>query len=318
MRFRPLAALSVAAASVLLLAGCSGSPEPDASASATPGAAVDLCDAKLDSGAASDAVEAEGPVGELPTVSFSAPLEIDEMQSTVLVEGEGDPVAEGDLVNVAFVGLDAETATELGSVGFGEGEVLPQQIGAEIGLGQFLGCAPVGTRVAVTLPGDEATGTGAQVYVLDLLDVVPSAAWGEEQEPAAGLPTVDLDDDGAPTVTIPEGDAPAEYQLSVLKQGDGATVTEGDAVMVQYQGVSWNTGEVFDQSWGRAPATFQTTQVVPGFADALVGQQVGSQVIAVLPPAVAYGEGEINDNDLVGQTLVFVVDILGTQQVPTQ
>ncbi len=316
MRFRPLTALSVAAVSALLLAGCSGSPEPEGTA--TPGASSDLCDAKLDSGAASDAVEAEGAFGELPTVSFSAPLEIDEMQSTVVVEGDGDPVSEGDLVNVAFVGLDAETATELGSIGFGEGEVLPQQIGAEIGLGQFLGCAPVGTRVAVTLPADQATGTGAQVYVLDLLEVVPTAAWGEEQEPAEGLPAVELDDDGAPTVTIPEGDAPAEYQLSVLKEGDGATVAAGDNVMVQYQGVSWDSGEVFDQSWGRAPATFSTSQVVQGFGDALVGQKVGSQVIAVLPPALAYGEAGASDHELAGQTLVFVVDILGTQHAVTQ
>ena len=47
-----------------------------------------------------------------------------------------------------------------------------------------------------------------------------------------------------------------------------------------------------------------------GFTDAVVGETVGSQVIAVLPPSVAYGEGEINDADLTGQTLVFVIDIL--------
>jgi peptidylprolyl isomerase len=315
VRFRPLAALSVAAVSVALLAGCSSSPEPTDTASPDSSA---LCDAKLPSGAASDAVEAEGEVGEVPTVSFSAPLEIEDIQSTVLVEGDGEQVSDGDLVNVAFVGLDAETATELGSVGYTESEVLPQQISAQSSIGAFLGCATVGTRVAVTLPADESTGSGAQVYVLDLLDIVPTAAWGEEQEPVEGMPTVELAEDGAPTVTLPEGDAPTEYQLAVLKQGDGTTIAEGDAVLVQYQGVSWNTGEVFDQSWGSAPATFTTTQVVPGFADALVGQQVGSQVIAVLPPAVAYGEGEINDDDLVGQTLVFVVDILGAQHVPTE
>ncbi|MCR2813459.1 FKBP-type peptidyl-prolyl cis-trans isomerase [Microbacterium sp. zg.Y1090] len=315
MRFRPLAALSVAAVSALLLAGCAGSPDTTGTPSSEDSA---LCDAKLDSGAASDAVKAEGAVGELPEVTFSTPLEIDEMQSTLLVEGDGEAVSEGDLVNVAFVGLDAADATELGSVGYTEGEVLPQTIGAETGIGQFLGCAPVGSRVAVALPADDTTGTSAQVYVLDLIDIVPAAAWGEEQEPAEGLPTVELDEDGAPTVTLPEGDAPTEYELAVLKEGDGPTVAEGDAVMVQYQGVSWDTGEVFDQSWGQAPATFSTSQVVQGFADALVGQKVGSQVIAVLPPAVAYGEGEINDENLVGQTLVFVVDILGTQHVPTQ
>ncbi|MCR2816030.1 FKBP-type peptidyl-prolyl cis-trans isomerase [Microbacterium jiangjiandongii] len=316
MRFRPLAALSVAAVSVVLLAGCTGSADPAETETEAADSSA-LCDAQLDAGAASDAVKAEGPVGEPPTVSFSAPLEIKEMETSVLVEGDGDRVSEGDYVNVAFVGLDAETATEMGAIGYVEGEMPVQQIGAQTGIGQFLGCATVGTRVAVALPADDASGTAAQVYVMDLLEIVPSAAWGEEQEPVEGMPTVELDESGAPTVTLPEGDAPTEYQLAVLKEGDGDTVAEGDNVEVQYQGVSWDTGEVFDQSWGRGPTAFPTTAVVKGFGDALVGQKVGSQVIAVLPPAVAYGEGEINEQDLVGQTLVFVIDILDIKPAAT-
>ena len=50
--------------------------------------------------------------------------------------------------------------------------------------------------------------------------------------------------------------------------------------------------------------------VVPGFAEALEGQTVGSQVLVVIPPELAYGEegaGSIPAN----ATLVFVIDILG-------
>ena len=53
MRFRPLASLSVAAAAVLLIAGCSASA-PDSEQSAS--AAGDLCGAAAASGAASDSV----------------------------------------------------------------------------------------------------------------------------------------------------------------------------------------------------------------------------------------------------------------------
>jgi hypothetical protein len=314
VRLRPAAALSIAAVTALLLTGCTGAEEPKASPSETGN--TDLCAAQLEPGKASDAIEAEGEFGSQPTVSFSAPLEFKEPQSTVLIEGEGDPVAAGDLVSFAFVGLDAESGETVGALGYQPGETLPQQISPDSGLGQFLGCAPLGTRVAVALPATEQST--AQVLVLDLLDVVPTAAWGEEQAPVEGMPTVKLAEDGAPTVTLPEGDAPTEFQLAVLKKGDGETVAAGDGVMVQYQGVSWNTGEVFDQSWGASVATFSTDGVVQGFRDALVGQTVGSQVIAVLPPAVAYGEGEINDQDLKGQTLVFVVDILGAQHAPAQ
>ncbi|MEO6309178.1 MAG: FKBP-type peptidyl-prolyl cis-trans isomerase, partial [Leifsonia sp.] len=46
---------------------------------------------------------------------------------------------------------------------------------------------------------------------------------------------------------------------------------------------------------------------------ALVGQAVGSQVIAVIPPADGYGEAGVPNAGIGGtDTLVFVVDILGT------
>lgn len=38
----------------------------------------------------------------------------------------------------------------------------------------------------------------------------------------------------------------------------------------------------------------------------------------MIPPKDGYGEGEINDKDLKGDTLVFVVDILGAQKTPAQ
>jgi FKBP-type peptidyl-prolyl cis-trans isomerase len=128
------------------------------------------------------------------------------------------------------------------------------------------------------------------------------------------MPTVKLDKDGSPTVTLPKGDIPTDYSKATLKKGDGPVVAAGDSVLVQYHGVSWNTGKVFDESWGKQPFPFTVgSGVVQGFSDAVVGETVGSQVIAVLPPSAGYGEGEINDADLKGQTLVFVVDILAAQ-----
>jgi FKBP-type peptidyl-prolyl cis-trans isomerase len=87
-------------------------------------------------------------------------------------------------------------------------------------------------------------------------------------------------------------------------------------VLVQYTGVRWSNGETFDSTWdkGGVPTSFSTTGVVTGFQKALEGQTVGSQVLVVMPPAEGYGEGEINSTDLKGETLVFVVDILGAQQ----
>jgi hypothetical protein len=308
VRVRPLVALSAAAVSLLALAGCSASAGDDATP--TPTAAADLCDVVVDPGAASDAIEVSGEVGQAPTVSFAAPLEITDLESTVVSEGTGDAIAAGDLISYAVSAYDVSTGQPVDAAGYEPGQILPQQIVAESVLGQVLGCAPVGTRVAATFPASESSA--AAVYVIDLLGITPNAAWGEEQAPVAGLPTVELDADGAPTITIPDADAPTEVQLETLKKGDGETVAAGDQVLVQYTGVKWSDGSVFDSSWENgAPVSFATDQVVDGFRQALEGQTVGSQVVVVVPPAFGYGAAE--GNELQNETLVFVVDILATQ-----
>jgi peptidylprolyl isomerase len=103
----------------------------------------------------------------------------------------------------------------------------------------------------------------------------------------------------------------------VLKKGSGPKVKEGEPVTVHYTGVLWDTKKVFDSSWkSGAPATFPISGVVPGFGKAMVGQTVGSQVIAVIPPADGYGpDGNQQDPNTPDQisgtdTMVFVIDIL--------
>jgi FKBP-type peptidyl-prolyl cis-trans isomerase len=316
VRIRPIAVLSAAALSAVLLAGCSSAGTPDSSPSATT-PVVDLCSAAAPSGDASDAVTVDGAFGEESTATFTFPLEIPELQTTVITEGSGDPVEAGQLVTYALTAFSADTGEKLGSLGYGDNPVLPAQISPDNPIGQVLGCATPGTRVVATFPPSDPNA--GEVYIFDLIDVVPDAAWGEPQEPVDGMPAVTLADDGTPTIEIPEGDAPADLQLETLKKGDGATVEAGDTVLVQYTGVKWSDGTVFDSSWEKGtPASFQTTGVVDGFRQALEGQAVGSQVVVVIPPALGYGEAGSSDNELAGETLVFVVDILGVQHAATQ
>ena len=102
--------------------------------------------------------------------------------------------------------------------------------------------------------------------------------------------------------------------LKVLRPGTGDVVKAGDTVTLDYQGTSWDTGKIFDQSYGKQPASFATDQVVEGFGAALVGQKVGTRLVVTIPPKYAYGEkGSSNDSSgLAGQTLVFVIDIQKT------
>lgn len=309
MRTRPIAVLSALALSGLLLAGCTGDAEPDASP--TDGAdGTDICAQAAPSGDASDSVEVGGEPGESATATFDTPIEVTEAERTVAVEGDGAQLEEGDLVEYALTVFDATSGELLDSVGYGDGAILPVTLAAQTGPDQFFGCATVGSRIVMALP---ASGNNtAAVYVLDVLGTTPDAAWGEEQDAPEGFPAVELADNGAPTITIPDADAPTDVEIAVLKEGDGRVVGEGDGVLVQYTGVKWSDGTVFDSSWDRgAPATFSTTGVVAGFQQALEGQTVGSQVLVVIPPEFGYGAQD--GHELQNETLVFVVDILASQ-----
>jgi len=312
VRLRPIAAVSTVAVSMLLLAGCATATEPDAEE--TPTTAVDLCSAIAEPGDASDAVSVEGEPGTPATASFEAPLEFTEPQVSIIAEGEGDPIEAGDFVSFAFTVFDATSGEELATVGYEDGEVLPAQVSADSGLGQMVGCAAPGQRVVAAIPATDSYGP--EVYVLDVLGTIDMTATGEAQDVPEGMPEVSIAEDGTPSVTVGETATPAETEVAPLKKGDGVTVGEGDLVLIQYHGVRLSDGEVFDSTWASgAPISYQTTGFVEGFQKALVGQTVGSQVLTVIPPAEGYGEGEINEEDLKGETLVFVIDILGAQHV---
>lgn len=118
-----------------------------------------------------------------------------------------------------------------------------------------------------------------------------------------------------PTLTFPDAGAPADLEVVVLEQGDGATVQAGDDLEAHYLGQTWG-GHVFDNSYDRGSSIsfpIGVGAVIGGWDDGLVGKQVGSRVLLSIPPHLGYGErgqpaAGIKGND----TLVFVVDIVGT------
>ncbi|WP_438253640.1 FKBP-type peptidyl-prolyl cis-trans isomerase [Microbacterium sp. A82] len=311
MRNRSLIAVSTTIAATLLLAGCAGTEGATGQDKDSETTATDLCSATVESGAASDDVTVEGDFGTASEAKFELGQKVEEAQRTVLSDGDGAKISEGDYVSYALSAFDGDSGDRIGDAGYTDGELLPAALTADAPLGQLIGCASAGSRLSIVFPTTEEAA--AQYYILDVLDVVPTAAWGEEQEPTEGLPAVTLDEDGVPSVEIPEGEAPTELQIAVLKEGDGAAVTAGDTSLLQYHGVSWNTAETFDSSWENgAPIQIQGNTYVEGFVEALEGQKVGSQVLVVIPPALAYGEEGETEHELAGQTLVFVIDILAT------
>jgi FKBP-type peptidyl-prolyl cis-trans isomerase len=189
----------------------------------------------------------------------------------------------------------------------------------------------VGSRVLAVLPPSEAFGSAGNsqegvgpddslVFVIDMDSAFATASVPGTQTSTGGgaLPTVTppaADSTSGPTITIPADATPPDtLQTKTLIKGSGPVVKSGDDIAIQYTGVSWQTGEVFNSSWASGtPFTLVTGagQVIKGLDDGLIGQTVGSRVLLVVPPADGYGSAGspaagIDGND----TLVFVVDIL--------
>jgi peptidylprolyl isomerase len=316
---------SVAVIAALSLSACSsGEPKPAETTAAAAGD-IDVC--ATDAGAASKAVTVSADLATEPTVTFDKGITAKTTQRSVVVKGDGAELEAGGTATVSYAAYNGTTGEKIEAVGY-DGATVPTFTASATalmsGLAKTIGCVTEGSRVVSVVPPTDAFGTAGNtdlgigaddnlVFVVDVKSVLPTKAWGADQPATEGLPTVKLAKDGKPTVTLPKGDLPTQFQLGVLKKGDGAVVAEGASVTVQYQGTSWDTGEIFDQSWGRGASTFSLSGVVPGFSKAIAGQTVGSQVVAVLPPADAYGEkGDSNTSELAGQTLVFVIDILAT------
>jgi peptidylprolyl isomerase len=117
-----------------------------------------------------------------------------------------------------------------------------------------------------------------------------------------------------PDVTIPESGPPSELEVEDLAVGDGAEATAGTKVEVHYVGVSWSTGRQFDASWDRGQ-TFGfglgAGQVISGWDQGVQGMKVGGRRRLTIPPHLGYGDRGAGGVIAPGETLVFVVDLLG-------
>jgi peptidylprolyl isomerase len=273
-------------------------------------------------------VSVEGEFGAAPTIAFDKGLTATTTERSVAIAGTGAAVGNGDSVTMDYTLYNGTTGLEIEKSEYTESSPISYPIDTAatsfVGLSKALACSQVGTRVVGVIPNSEGFGNRASeaglgasdviVFVIDVKGFVAkplAEATGTPVEPTEGFPTVEFVD-GNPNVTFPEGPVPTEYGLATLIQGDGDEVPEGATVVVNYEGVNWNTGKVFDSSFDRGePSTFGTGQVIAGFRDALVGQKIGSRVIVIIPSELGYGEAGNGDSIGGSDTIVFVVDILG-------
>jgi peptidylprolyl isomerase len=166
---------------------------------------------------------------------------------------------------------------------------------------------PLAVAVAAVLTlvacgGDDDTADGDASTATDVTLV-----------PATPPPTIPV-----PSVELP-AEAPTELGVTTLAEGTGREAAEGDGVLVRYVGVSFETGQEFDNNFGGEPlsVTLGSGGVIPGWEQGLVGAKAGEQRQLDIPADLAYGP---TPTTVAGATTVpggrptgplsFVIDVL--------
>lgn len=264
-----------------------------------------------------------------PEVILQNPVEAEEESARVLDEGDGDPLDEDSLLHLSTAMADPETGSvqqedfseEAPSLLYlplieEQNEFIYESI-TETGLN-------VCGEIAMYVPGGEG---GEPVLIIVRVDEQkPDHAEGEIEDQSGDLPAILNEEGEAPELEDfdPEAaEAPEEVESEVLIQGEGEEIGPYDHLVMRYTGWRWSDGEVFDSAWpgvqpvppegeeqpeGQQPPEEDEEQVVPpmdsplpqlipGWAEALEGVEVGSRVAMVIPPEQAYGESDEEDGE---------------------
>lgn len=317
MRTQVLSAIAVA---VLLLSACGQGEDADTAASAPPSVSAE--DAKSTS---LDDIQVDGKFGEKPKVSFEAPLVVDKSAKTVLSEGDGKPVAEGEQVTAQMTMVSGTTGKAIESSYDSEAPAgFPMdknQITAE--LFDAINGVAVGSRVLMSLNGSAQQGQPQQtlVYVIDIekSEKPLTRAEGKKLDQSKNPVTVTWAENGEPSISKPSGEAPKDLQTFTSIEGSGPEVKEGQSVTVQYSGWLWDdNSKYFDSSWKEGGQPFPVDPVgqagvIDGWNEGLIGHKVGSQIVLVIPPDKGYGEQGSPPTIPGNAPLIFVIDILSAQ-----
>lgn len=314
---------------ILLLAGCSPAnqvPDGPLGYESLSRGLSQICDVYT-GGEAVEQIEVTGGFGETPEATFPTPLAGTGVETKIFVEGKGGRLVGNQRVALHFTGYNATTGEQFQGSEFGTDTTIVQDLmeGSTPDFCHALSGVSVGSRVAVLLdPQSAHGGVGVEglavgpgdgiIFIFDVVTAYLPTATGDAQGPKSGFPTVILAPSGQPGIQIPAIEAPKEFMSTETIKGKGAPIAIGDTVVLQYSGWTWD-GTQFDSSWERgAPASFTVASegLIEGFVRALDGATIGSQVIAVIPPELGYGDnaqGAIPP----GSTLIFVIDILGKE-----
>ena len=119
-----------------------------------------------------------------------------------------------------------------------------------------------------------------------------------------------------PDIEIPEGAPSYQLEIEDLVVGEGEEAVAGKMVDVHYVGVAWSTQQEFDSSWDRGstfPFALGKGKVIPGWDQGVAGMKVGGRRRLTIPPDLGYGQRGAGGVIKPGETLVFIVDLVGVR-----
>lgn len=307
-----LPALVVTAGLVASLTACVGAPAFVSSCAPSGNAAL---------------VDAPGALGSDPRATFPTPLVSTQVEVAETESGQDPTISASDAVEISISIYDGASGEELNTQGGALVAIdLRSFVAGQFPLTQALTCSSPGSRLIVTgtaeqLFGPDALGLDPATTLVTVNDIelaYPAQATGAEQFVPAGFPSVVFTPAGQPGFTFPDGAAPTDLRIAALRQGTGDRVAEGDEISANVTAIVWNGEATFASSFdNQAPGLLLVqdlaadgTGIVPGLASALIGQQVGSRMLVVVPPSEGYPAGTAPAAVGPEDTIVFVVDIL--------
>jgi FKBP-type peptidyl-prolyl cis-trans isomerase FklB len=109
---------------------------------------------------------------------------------------------------------------------------------------------------------------------------------------------------------------PSGLQYRVLEKGQGDSPQATDQVTVHYRGTLID-GTEFDSSHRRGqPASFNVSNVIPGWTEGLQLMRPGAKYQFFIPPNLAYGERGSGANIGPNAALIFDVELISVQSQP--
>jgi len=281
--------VAVLACALVALGGCARAPGIDPSA------------------ASIDSIVVGHDAAGSPTIEYPVGGKFDNAQSRVEWEGTGQRLTDGEPVLLDLYSISLTTGATLTDT---YADLPKPFLMAPELLGNQMYDALVGhregTRVLLVVP--ESPTHAGQGTVAVVADVLPERAVGVTQPVREDLPIVIDGKYGEPTVTFrDQAEVPTALTAYTLIQGDGPQIKTGSRVLINYQEISATTREVVQSTWPVEIAPWGVTigqgEMPSGLEQSLIDVKEGSQVIVIVPPALAYGD----------DTLIFVVDVLAVR-----